>query len=233
MIHLNYYCYVFHAPETIIMIFIPALLAVFACASANHDVEGCDMHYLCYKLDDTRMEIENSTVHMQQVESQVDELDKKADSLYFHERLHATLLGIDKTKYDISPVYKDRIYVVSKMLARFIIKDANDACKTQGGYLLEIDDNEEREFTYNLSVKIGGAPHFAAGGNDIVNEKTWVQYNSGKPLPTDLEWVPGRPNNAGGNEDCLAFWMERRGLNDIPCNTNNIKYICEVPLCAQ
>ncbi|GFR62265.1 C-type lectin 37Da [Elysia marginata] len=114
---------------------------------------------------------------------------------------------------------------------RFNLMSANDACKTQGGYLLELEDNKERDFTYSFVKKIAGdTTHFGTGGNDVAEETTWVYYNSGKPVPTEVTWLAGEPNNSGNKEDCMVFWMSREGLNDITCDHNNIKYVCEIPL---
>ncbi|GFR62258.1 C-type lectin 37Da [Elysia marginata] len=99
-----------------------------------------------------------------------------------------------------------------------------------GGYLLELEDNKERDITYSFAKSVGGNDRFGLGGNDVAEEGTWVYYNSAKPVPKAVTWLPGEPNDAGGNEDCMVFWMSKGGLNDIPCGYNNIKYICEIPL---
>ena len=166
---------------------------------------------------------------VQRLDVKIDRLEKKVDAIDMRTRLIATLGAIDVSKYEVSDLYKDRIYLASKKVARFNIQQDNAACVGQGGYLLEIDDENERRFTWAFAQKIGNAPHFALGGNDIDREGRFVYYHSKKPVPSQVTWLPGRPNNAGGNEDCMAFWMSRGGLNDIVCS-DNVKYLCEIPL---
>ncbi|RUS88258.1 hypothetical protein EGW08_003960, partial [Elysia chlorotica] len=97
------------------------------------------------------------------------------------------------------------------------------------GYLLELDDDAERDFTLEFAKRIGGATLFAMGGNDIKLEGQWVYTHSKKLVPSSVTWLPGEPNNSGG-EDCMAFWIDMNGINDIRCYNNPAKYICEIPL---
>lgn len=39
-------------------------------------------------------------------------------------------------------------------------------------------------------------------------------------------FLPGEPNNGGGNEDCVVMRGANGGLDDVPCG-NNFRYLCE------
>ena len=136
---------------------------------------------------------------------------------------------IDLNKYEISAIYKDRVYLGSKQVAPFNIQQDDAACVTQGGYLLEIDNNEENKFTWDFAQRLGNTDYVATGANDIDQEGKFVFYHSKKPLPSNVTWLPNQPDDAGGNEDCMVHWIPRGGLNDIPCNLR-VKYMCEIPL---
>ena len=166
---------------------------------------------------------------VQSLDQRVGGLEAKIDAITLSSKVHSTLLAIDRSKFDVSDLYKDRLYLASKREAVFNLQNANNACQASGGYLVEIDDDEENHFAFGFAKKIGGSDHFALGGNDVKNEGKFVYFNSKKPVPAHVTWLRGRPNNAGGREDCMEIWLSQGGLNDIPCEAK-VKFMCEVPL---
>ena len=155
-------------------------------------------------------------------------LEEKLDSNTLSTRIHSTLLTIDHTKFDVSDVYKGHLYLASRQQAKFDLQKAQAACLTAGGYLCEIDDIEETQFTLVFAKRIGGSDHFFTGGNDVKQEGKFIYINSKKPVPEDI-WKSGEPNNSGGKEDCMEIWPSKGGINDKSCETE-AKFICEVPL---
>ncbi|RUS69163.1 hypothetical protein EGW08_023078 [Elysia chlorotica] len=166
---------------------------------------------------------------VQSLDQRVEGIEEKLDAILFNSKVHSTLLAIDRTKFDISDLYNDTFYLASKEEAVFNLKNANSVCQASGGYLLEIDDDGENQFTFSFAKKIGGSDHFALGGNDVEQEGRFVYFNSKKPVPAHVTWMDARPNNAGGKEHCMEIWLSQGGLNDIPCDTKT-KFVCEVPL---
>lgn len=140
------------------------------------------------------------------------------------------LLNIDENTYDVSDIYKDRVYLISKAAAVFNIEASNAACLTQGGYLVELNDNQETDFVQAFAERVGGTEHFGLGGNDRAEEGKFVYINSGKPVPEDLTWRNANEPNDLNGEDCMEIWVNHGGLNDISCNLRNVKYVCEVPI---
>ena len=67
------------------------------------------------------------------------------------------------------------------------------------------------------------------GGNDVEHEGKFVYFHSKKPVPNHVTWLSGQPS--GGNEDCMHFWISRKGLNDTRCG-GKAKFVCEIPLRA-
>ena len=66
----------------------------------------------------------------------------------------------------------------------------------------------------------------------IFQEGHWVWENSSVPFNYTY-WNPGEPNNAGGNEDCLAFWFSTRKWNDVPCDyASAYKPLCQITASA-
>ncbi|MGK2135052.1 C-type lectin domain-containing protein, partial [Klebsiella pneumoniae] len=198
------------------MIVFSALMAVvFMHASA----QVCDMPYLCSKMDQS-IKTGDDTY----------ELLKRG---HLSTRLHSTMLGIEQSKFVVSGVYNERIYLATKVEAVFDINAANEDCKSQGGYLLELDDSAESDYVIDFVKKVGGPDtEFGTGGNDLVNEGFFRYINSGKAIPSNLPWYPGEPNNNGPNgaeEDCMMFWSKDKKLNDASCKLS-MKYVCEVPL---
>lgn len=158
-----------------------------------------------------------------------DQIEDKLNAINLRTRVHSTLLAIDLTKFDVSDIYKERVYLASKQEKNFNLPTANAACQAAGGYLLEIDDNEENKFAFDFAKRIGGSDHFALGGNDLEREGRFIYFNSKKPVPDHVTWMRDRPNNAGGKEHCMEIWLSQGGLNDIPC-ASKVKFICEIPL---
>ena len=140
------------------------------------------------------------------------------------------LLRIDRSRYDVSDIYSDSVYAVSKSVGPFSIASDNNYCAMSGGYLVEIDDLQEYNLVLKLVSNIGGAEDFLTGGNDIHSEGHFVYYHSKKPVPR-LPWKPGQPNNYDGVDDCMGIQLNDRLLNDRPCYSGwSGKYVCEIPL---
>ena len=66
------------------------------------------------------------------------------------------------------------------------------------------------------------------GGADRAEEGVWRWVSSNTPISSAVQdWIPGEPNNSGGDEDCLAINYAGPHWNDRPCHIIS-RYICEV-----
>ena len=147
-----------------------------------------------------------------------------SDIQYFRVQLNYNKIDFDLTKYHVSDVYVDRVYLASRDETTFNLSIVNTECVHNGGYLVELNSQAETTFVLNFAEKISGL--YMTGGNDVDVPNRFVYYNSKLPVP-DYAWLPNQPDNTGGNEQCAR--IEGRGLNDIRC-TMSTKYMCEIPL---
>jgi hypothetical protein len=107
---------------------------------------------------------------------------------------------------------------------------AEAKCVDLGGHLAKIENAEQNSAVSNLI----GSDLIYIGGNDMKKEGEWV-WADGTPLSGYNNWVPGKPNNAGGSwespdykgegEDCAGFGNvihEKKDdtWNDISCGVD-------------
>ncbi|XP_049950630.1 macrophage mannose receptor 1-like [Schistocerca serialis cubense] len=100
---------------------------------------------------------------------------------------------------------------------------ARSACALVGADLLVPRDRDAMELLSRspFSELFNDLEAFL-GASDMVSEGNFVDIE-GKPL--DVRWRTYEPNNAGGNEDCLA-WNRDGGVNDRGCE-ETLQYLCE------
>ena len=164
------------------------------------------------------------------LEKGVEEMGRKFESLNeekFDSLKRIALLST--ARFDVSDVYNDRVYLVTKAEENFNLESANKVCRKSGGYLVEVDDTEEYQFVYDLVSKIGGSTAFFTGGNDVGHKGFFVYYNSKKRVPNQT-WQKGPPKFAVfDNQHCMMFSPPMDGVMVCPCYGTG-KYVCEVPL---
>eukprot|EP00092_Neocalanus_flemingeri_P054627 GFUD01064359.1.p1 GENE.GFUD01064359.1~~GFUD01064359.1.p1 ORF type:complete len:250 (+),score=57.08 GFUD01064359.1:81-830(+) len=103
--------------------------------------------------------------------------------------------------------------------------EARDKCKEIGGYLLEINSQEEQDLIEKTTKALGWAElklHIWLGLNDKEREGTFVWEHSQQGVSDGLtNWEAGQPNNYGDNEDCCytGFKGTISGKwHDAPCD---------------
>ena len=149
---------------------------------------------------------------------------------YFRVKVESTQMDFDLTQFDVSDVYQNKVYLASKLETRYTLARADNQCLTTGGYLVELDNDEESNFVLDFAKQIGGSDVFMTGGNDVDQEGKFVYYHSKRPVPDHLTRLQGQPNSLAGSDHCMFFSVSRAGLNDAPCDFSSAKYICEVNL---
>ncbi|BFZ25377.1 hypothetical protein BsWGS_28416 [Bradybaena similaris] len=105
--------------------------------------------------------------------------------------------------------------------------DAQGICKTFRAKLAEIETPEENAFLRNLAISKNATFTFL-GGTDIFDEGVWVWSFSGDNIYPFVDWAPGSPDDANG-EDCLTFYsLAGYHWNDYLCDAKG-NFICENP----
>ncbi|XP_065357848.1 lectin subunit alpha-like [Calliphora vicina] len=104
--------------------------------------------------------------------------------------------------------------------------DAHLECSIRDMALLNIDSKEKYDDIYELllSGKFNDKPpHLWVGAIGINKKFAWTI--TGKPIIPSL-WCNICPNNHPNNENCVEFWGNQHGLNDLNCDSK-IGFVCE------
>lgn len=162
----------------------------------------------------------------------------KAELGWMTQNLNATKAELDQMKAQrdnlksaltvASTSYNNHDYIVS-IPQWDSAQLANIQCQIFGGYLAEIDDQQEFDFLINFfkgNVPKGG--YIYIGGSDHGSETKWTYINSGKPM-TFFKWGATEPNDSSGGEDCVAINANYE-MNDLLCQRpEQNRYVCEIP----
>ncbi|RUS83908.1 hypothetical protein EGW08_008322, partial [Elysia chlorotica] len=108
-------------------------------------------------------------------------------------------------------------FYVTTVPTPFDLTEANEKCKERGGYLWEVDDDEELRYVSRRLNIVFYQDRFYIGANDVENEGTFVYFNSGKPILPN-RWAANNPSNSGDNEDCVEIITDPPSFNDVPCH---------------
>ncbi|XP_042855634.1 mannose-binding protein C-like [Penaeus japonicus] len=63
--------------------------------------------------------------------------------------------------------------------------------------------------------------------DDASTEGVWENTDTDEVLPY-ANWIPGQPDNGGGNEDCAEI-NSNAEWNDLPCGSSR-SYACQIPV---
>ena len=93
-------------------------------------------------------------------------------------------------------------------------------CQQKGGYLVEIDSEEEEDAIIDGISRQGWDRDlgFWIGLTDIFHDGTWVWDHLGRPLNFS-NWAPGEPNNLNGLQHCAALDLYVGGWTDVGCDS--------------
>ncbi|CAL1527815.1 unnamed protein product [Lymnaea stagnalis] len=179
-------------------------------------------------------EMANLTSHLAHLERTVSEFREQTANLrLFQDTMKSRLALVLKSMFDESEVFMGRRYYLSKDVTSFAPSTGGAACAMFGGYLAEIESNDEfqflREFIIvsnrNMSVVMTGA-------TDANEEGHWILSQSRADLEV-FNWAEGEPDE-GTHANCQGF--SRDGdwyMADTSCvkhsPANDVGYICEIP----
>ena len=96
--------------------------------------------------------------------------------------------------------------------------EARRDCQQKGGYLVEIDSEEEQQAIMD-GIRMKGWESqlgFYIGLTDIFHDGTWVWDHLGRPLNFS-NWAEGEPDNGYGREHC-AVNLHFGAWSDVSCD---------------
>ena len=105
-------------------------------------------------------------------------------------------------------------------------------CHLYGGYLIEIDDQQEWEFVVSFfnkhRVPQGKTPDIFIGMTDEEHEGIWTYFHSGKNV-TFTRWEHSQPDN-GDSENCALFKVPEMTMFNDKCFDTGMKRLtmCEI-----
>ena len=131
-----------------------------------------------------------------------------------------------------SEEFYDRTYLLSKT-TNIDNLDLQEKCQYMGGYLAEVDYEEEYDFI--LGFLRDKRPHPRAREYTLVGvteptDGKWVMMTSQLPA-TFQRWADGQ-GHGRGNYNCMYLaWGGTEGMHDWPCtDTQGVKrFLCEKP----
>ncbi|CAL1546029.1 unnamed protein product [Lymnaea stagnalis] len=136
--------------------------------------------------------------------------------------------------FDISTLYNGHRYLLSKMYNLANVPVAQESCELYGGYLAEIDDENEMLFVQKfMELHRSDSYIFVViGGTDEGHEHHWVFDRSGRNV-TYTKWISGHPLT-NPTLNCLFLHRDYGWtMDDYLCldinRTYNFKYLCELP----
>ena len=106
--------------------------------------------------------------------------------------------------------------------------EASDDCKVEKGYLVEIDNNEEREIL-GLLLDNHVVSVIWIGATDQASAGEFRSINSGEKV-SEEHWREGQPDNYSGDQHCvIMFRVSNDLLHDESCRIPRY-FVCEKPL---
>lgn len=143
-------------------------------------------------------------------------------------KLNDVMTRLDNSRDAImekSTTYNGHTYFLSRRMWN-TIATYDALCRLYGGYLAEIDNEQELNFIQNFLINSSAKHYVYIGGTDEEQERTWVYRRNGKPL-SYFHWAPGSPSG----QDCLMLDHRNRFfMNDIECLSSQwYHFLCEIP----
>ncbi|GFO47507.1 proteoglycan 4 [Plakobranchus ocellatus] len=180
------------------------------------------------EIDALYQQFSNVSLELEQVQENTEQIERnteKFEEVYILLNAFMKILSLDKGQYEISSIFQGRVYIASRGDTVFGLYTMNQICITEGGYLVELDSEDEQQFVATFLGTLGNHLYYT-GANDVDSEGNFVYYNSQKPVQS-VVWKSGEPNNSGGDEDCTNLNLS--GLNDNRCARSS-RFVCEIPV---
>merc|ERR1711879_294909 len=113
----------------------------------------------------------------------------------------------------------DACYMVSH--SRMTWYSAQELCWSLGGYLAEIEDQEQETHLDNF---LGDGRDYWLGLNDLAQEGTfkWAETHQ---VAEYTNWASGQPDNGHGSEDCVFKFADSLKWNDEACDGHDAQHV--------
>ncbi|XP_013076174.2 uncharacterized protein LOC106062451 [Biomphalaria glabrata] len=168
--------------------------------------------------------VENLQARMNSTEKRVDALDnlRKLKSNEQNDIMNALFV--------VSPVFQERKYLLIRNQLHITAYLAEVLCGIFGGYLAEIDSEQEFLFIRDklLALSLFSITFF--GATDEKHEGLWINRHS-QTAAQFIKWGPGEPNG-GVHENCATFVFHTNDyyVDDFSCGGVHagIGFVCEV-----
>ncbi|XP_062595568.1 C-type lectin 37Db-like [Saccostrea cucullata] len=95
-----------------------------------------------------------------------------------------------------------------------------------GTELLELQNAKEEKWFDKQARLRGHSPQVWLGASDTQQEGKFISVSKAEGLPYS-HWLKGQPDNYGGGENCVTYWVSYRAMNDAPCNYK-YTYVCKI-----
>ncbi|XP_060553478.1 brevican core protein-like isoform X2 [Ruditapes philippinarum] len=105
--------------------------------------------------------------------------------------------------------------------------DANKFCHDMnGGHLAIVDSASIFDKIKSMAIQ-RNTKYMWLGANDNDHNGVYQWVNGHRCCPNF--WIPGQPDNGGGNQRCLALWQNEKdliGFDDGTCETK-VRFVCQ------
>ena len=163
------------------------------------EIQNCNCNKTMVKLDQTSSELETLSIVQTKAQTELENLKTQ---------LNNTQLDIK----DASFTYNGHKYIVSREFYRNI-DVAQAICALFGGYLVEIDDENEYQFINKTLTDLNINDNFLIGLTDKGHKGTWTYLKSPRSTTsaTFFKWAPNEPNS-GVDASCAGLYTDAGNL---------------------
>ncbi|XP_055867114.1 uncharacterized protein LOC106064661 isoform X3 [Biomphalaria glabrata] len=184
-----------------------------------------DSNQLVETLQKLTLKVENLQLKVNSTEDHVRILDN------FNKLKSSEQNNLTNALFVVSPTFQGKRYMLIKNQLYITANLAEVLCGVFGGYLAEVDSEEEFRFIRDNLLALGLFPHIITGATDEKQEGVWINRHSKTPAKF-INWGPGEPNG-GTRENCLSYTIYGNNwyMNDLFCTADiAVGFICEVEI---
>ncbi|KAK6963505.1 nucleolar pre-ribosomal-associated protein 1 [Biomphalaria glabrata] len=186
-----------------------------------------DNEQLVHTLQKLTQNMENLQSRMNSTEDHVRILDN------FNKLKSSEQNNLTNALFVVTPSFQGKRYLLIKNQLYITANLAEVLCGVFGGYLVEIDSNEEYRFIRDHLLSLHMFYCVLTGATDEKQEGVWINRYSKTPAKY-LNWGPGEPNGRGKtNCQSYGYYVDSWYMNDIPCSLLAdcpVGFICEVDI---
>ena len=124
--------------------------------------------------------------------------------------------------------FNSHCYLISTLWHNITWNGASDYCKDNGSYLIEIDNDKEMDFLYDVLFP-DIHRFYWIGATDLTSDGEFRYINSGEKVQDDY-WATEQLDMGYRDEHCVYMWRTQSGiwLYDLSCWWRG-GFVCEKP----